>query len=70
MAVFDLHELLTKTVEMGGSDLHISVGAPPKARVHGDLTNIKGYVKRHILLCFYIVDNYYLCKIVYCDIVR
>ena len=32
-----LHELLRATLDLGGSDLHLSVGAPPAVRVDGDL---------------------------------
>lgn len=31
----DLASLLLKMVESGGSDLHLSVGSPPRARIHG-----------------------------------
>jgi twitching motility protein PilT len=30
-----LDDLLTRTVEMGGSDLHVTAGIPPAVRVHG-----------------------------------
>jgi hypothetical protein len=30
-----LPELLKKTVEMEGSDLHITINTPPQVRVHG-----------------------------------
>lgn len=33
----DLVDYLTRTAEIGGSDLHLAVGAPPVARVHGSL---------------------------------
>ncbi len=33
-----IDQLLTTTVEKGGSDMHLTVGLPPQARVHGDLT--------------------------------
>lgn len=36
----DINKLLTEAVEMGGSDLHISVGAQPRVRVHGELKNM------------------------------
>lgn len=36
--VRDLNKLLAEAVQMGGSDLHISVGAQPKVRIHGTLT--------------------------------
>ncbi|RKD34594.1 type IV pilus twitching motility protein PilT [Thermohalobacter berrensis] len=34
----DLTELLSKTIEMGASDLHITVGYPPVMRINGELT--------------------------------
>ena len=37
MTKFVFDELLYKTVEMEGSDLHLAVGMPPMVRVHGDL---------------------------------
>lgn len=36
----DLDALLTEAVEMGGSDLHLSVGAQPRVRIHGSLRNM------------------------------
>lgn len=36
----NLDKLLTEAVSMGGSDLHISVGAQPRVRVHGELKNM------------------------------
>jgi len=36
----DLIDFLTATVELGGSDLHIMEGAPPAARVHGELAGL------------------------------
>ncbi|MEW5921997.1 MAG: type IV pilus twitching motility protein PilT [Bacillota bacterium] len=30
-------QLLRATVERGGSDMHLTVGVPPQARIHGDL---------------------------------
>ncbi len=38
-----LHDLLTQTVEMGGSDLHLSVGSPPCVRLHGSLSPLQGW---------------------------
>ena len=32
-----LPELLKKTVELNGSDLHLSIQSPPLVRVHGEL---------------------------------
>ncbi len=34
-------------VEMGGSDLHLSEGQPPKVRVHGDITPIEDRILTH-----------------------
>ena len=36
-------ELLTRLLEMGGSDLHITAGAPPTIRLNGDLLPIPDY---------------------------
>jgi twitching motility protein PilT len=35
-----LPELLKQTVELQGSDLHLSIGSPPQVRVHGDLQRL------------------------------
>ena len=35
-----LIELLKTTVELGGSDLHITVDTPPQVRVHGHLQRL------------------------------
>jgi twitching motility protein PilT len=37
-----LPQLLQMTVEMDGSDLHISTGTPPQVRVHGHLVRLDG----------------------------
>jgi twitching motility protein PilT len=37
-----LPELLRKTVEMDGSDLHITTDTPPQVRVHGHLARLDG----------------------------
>ena len=37
-----LFELLTQTIEAGGSDLHLRVGSPPQIRLHGQLMPLKG----------------------------
>src|SRR5882672_2050500 len=37
-----LPELLKKTVEMQGSDLHLAIGTPPQVRVHGHLQRLEG----------------------------
>lgn len=36
-----LDDLLREAVNMGGSDLHLSVGAQPRVRVHGNLRNME-----------------------------
>lgn len=38
-----LDELLVHLLEEGGSDLHLSVGAPPMIRVHGDLQPVPAH---------------------------
>ena len=35
-----LDNLLIEAVELGGSDLHLSVGAQPRTRIHGNLKNM------------------------------
>ena len=37
-----LTELLTKTIELGGSDLHLRVDSPPQIRLHGKLQPLEG----------------------------
>ncbi|MCW3490292.1 type IV pilus twitching motility protein PilT [Dethiobacter alkaliphilus] len=37
MSTFNFDELLRKTVELEGSDLHLAVGMPPMVRVYGSL---------------------------------
>src|ERR671934_223603 len=37
-----LPELLKKTVELEGSDLHITINTPPQVRVHGHLQRVEG----------------------------
>ncbi|MCA1730990.1 MAG: PilT/PilU family type 4a pilus ATPase [Actinobacteria bacterium] len=36
-------ELVSKLVQMEGSDLHLKAGAPPVVRVHGELEYLEGY---------------------------
>ena len=36
-------ELLTALLEVGGSDLHLTVGTPPTVRVHGELERLEKY---------------------------
>ena len=38
-----IDELVSKLVQLGGSDLHLKVGAPPAVRVHGLLEYLEGY---------------------------
>jgi twitching motility protein PilT len=40
VAKFDLHHALGFLLEVGGSDLHLSVGAPPMIRLRGELTEV------------------------------
>ena len=35
-----LHELLRTAVDLGGSDLHLSIGTPPQVRVDGELVKL------------------------------
>ena len=32
-----INQYLRQMLELGGSDLHLSIDCPPKARVHGDI---------------------------------
>jgi twitching motility protein PilT len=41
--MFDIDSALRTLVERGGSDLHVKVGVPPTARLHGDLAPLEGY---------------------------
>ncbi len=38
-----LDDLLVHVLDTGGSDLHLTVGAPPTARVHGEMEPIQGF---------------------------
>jgi twitching motility protein PilT len=38
-----IKELLTKVIELGGSDMHICVGVPPIIRINGSLESMQGY---------------------------
>jgi twitching motility protein PilT len=40
---FDIDSALRTLVERGGSDLHVKVGVPPTARLHGELAPLEGY---------------------------
>src|SRR3954451_4439195 len=37
LITMDIAELLLRTLEMKGSDLHLTVGLPPSIRIHGDI---------------------------------
>ena len=41
--MFDIDSALRTLVERGGSDLHVKVGVPPTARLHGELAPLEGY---------------------------
>ncbi len=38
----DLASILTRMIEMGASDLHLTASAPPLVRINGDLTELEG----------------------------
>lgn len=38
-----IDELLTRMIQMGASDLHLTANMPPLTRIHGDITPIEGY---------------------------
>ncbi len=38
-----VHELLSRVIEMRGSDLHLMAGSPPLVRVHGELVRLDEY---------------------------
>ncbi len=40
---FDLNGALRRMLKLGGSDLHVTVGAPPMARVDGSLSPLEGF---------------------------
>src|SRR6476469_5691711 len=41
--MFEIDSALRTLVERGGSDLHVKVGVPPTARLHGELAPLEGY---------------------------
>ncbi|MCP4644150.1 MAG: type IV pilus twitching motility protein PilT [bacterium] len=43
MPELSIKEMLTKLIQMDGSDLHIAVGIPPVVRVHGKMDPLAGY---------------------------
>ena len=38
-----IHELFRLLEEMGGSDLHLAAGLPPRIRTHGELADVEGW---------------------------
>ncbi|HVM39964.1 MAG TPA: PilT/PilU family type 4a pilus ATPase [Acidimicrobiia bacterium] len=42
-AVIHLDDLLEKVLELGASDLHLTVGTPPSVRVNGGLQRLEGF---------------------------
>jgi twitching motility protein PilT len=38
-----VHQLLEHVIDMGASDLHLTAGAPPTIRLHGDLARLDDY---------------------------
>src|SRR6478752_487357 len=43
VGMFEIDACLRTLVEREGSDLHIKVGVPPMARVHGELVPLEGH---------------------------
>ena len=43
VGVVHLDDLLERVLEIGGSDLHLTVGTPPSVRVHGELRRLTEY---------------------------
>ncbi|MGH9351591.1 MAG: type IV pilus twitching motility protein PilT [Terriglobia bacterium] len=43
MELPSLSDLLKRLVEMGGSDLHLTVNSPPRVRLHGDLKPLEDF---------------------------
>jgi twitching motility protein PilT len=41
--MFDIDSALRTLIERDGSDLHVKVGVPPTARLHGELAPLEGY---------------------------
>ena len=41
--MFEIDSALRTLVEREGSDLHVKVGVPPTARLHGELAHLEGY---------------------------
>ncbi|HET9198614.1 MAG TPA: PilT/PilU family type 4a pilus ATPase [Solirubrobacterales bacterium] len=41
--MFDIDSALRTLIEREGSDLHVKVGVPPTARLHGELAPLEGY---------------------------
>jgi twitching motility protein PilT len=43
LARFSIDDLVARLTQLGASDLHLKVGAPPVVRVHGELGHLGGY---------------------------
>ena len=41
MININIEEILTKAAAMGASDVHLTVGLPPKVRVNGNLVSMQ-----------------------------
>lgn len=41
--MIQVDEIVKQMFELGGSDLHLKVGAAPMVRIHGELASLKGY---------------------------
>jgi len=54
--------LLNKTIELGGSDLHLRVDSPPQVRIHGQMVPLDGYAPlsaddAKALACSFLTDS-------------
>ena len=56
MSEVDLVELLTSVVNLGASDLHLTVDAPPLVRLNGDLTPRDSSMNGNSILPFKLTD--------------
>ncbi len=51
MPVPSLPEMLKTMVDMGGSDLHVTINSPPRVRVHGELKPLDGLDPMGRMMC-------------------
>jgi twitching motility protein PilT len=54
--------LLNKTIEIGGSDLHLRVDSPPQVRIHGQMVPLEGFEpltaeETEALACSFLTDT-------------